>query len=127
MKQLDYIDNLVVFLIIITFIYLFIGSNFTVVQLVHGTTVLKLEGGTCNVPARKLNLVLKSRILRKFYLNLFSIKYQYKPKSPNRNERSSGILMGQIVSLYRLGKERQNLLPVNSGPNPFEERYKILV
>ena len=75
------------------------GRAYRVVQVVQDTTALKLAGGTCNVQTRKLNLVLKSRILRKDYLNLFSIKYQYKSGSPNRRERSPGILMGQIVPL----------------------------
>ena len=80
------------------------GRAYRVVWVALNTTALKLEERTCNVPARKLNLVLKSRILRKYDLNLFSIKYQYNRESPNRRERSSGILMGQIVPLYMLRK-----------------------
>ena len=68
------------------------------------TTALKLEGRTCKVKARKLNFFIKSRILRKYYLNLFSIKFHYKPESPNRRETSSGILMEQIVPSCMMGK-----------------------
>ena len=73
---------------------------YRVVQVVQDTTALKFEGRTCNVKARKLNLVIISRILRKYYLNLFSIKYQNNPESSNQRETSSGILMGQIVPSY---------------------------
>ena len=80
------------------------SRDYRVVQVVQDATTLKLEGRICNVPGRKLNLVLKSRIINKYYLNLFSITYENKEGRPDRSERSTGILMGQIVSLYMLRK-----------------------
>ena len=47
------------------------------------------------------------------------------PESPNRRETSSGILIGQIVSLYKYaGKGRRTLLSTNPAPILFGGRYR---
>ena len=51
------------------------GRAYRVVQVVQDTTALKLEGRTYNVPVRKFNLALKSRILRKYYLIQVQIRF----------------------------------------------------